>query len=396
MVDLEYIILKSKGTRSQNTNARGPTFTSASSTPGGIEIVEDRLSTADRSRVQSEATTLAIAPKMQMKLLEPVGDPADAPQSSDPTWGIVATNTHTSPYDGTGIKVGVIDTGIDPNHPAFTGVTFKHKNYTDGADNDTSDTDGHGTHCAGTIFGRDVDGTRIGVARGVTEACIAKVLGQGGAGSLDVAKAVQWCVDQGAHVVSMSLGIDFPGFVAWLQDRRGLRPEAATTLGLEAYRENVNMFSELSSYVAASSAFRQGTLIVAASGNESQRPDYEIAAAPPSVGTGVLSVGAIGQKDSQFGVAAFSNIECDVVGPGVNVVSAKPGGGLVALNGTSMATPHVAGIAALWAQRLQINSGRVSGNVLSANVIASATRESFSPEDDTQDVGEGLIQAPQD
>jgi subtilisin family serine protease len=91
------------------------------------------------------------------------------------------------------------------------------------------DLEGHGTHCAGTIFGRDVSSTRIGVARGVKTALIGKVLGSQGGSSESIVTAIQWAVDNGAHVISMSLGMDFPGFQKQLQ-QSGLPPELATSL----------------------------------------------------------------------------------------------------------------------------------------------------------------------
>ena len=72
---------------------------------------------------------------------------------------------------------------------AFNGVDLERRNFTTGSDDDK---DGHGTHCAGTIFGRDVDGLRIGVARGVDRAIIGKVLGPGGGASSDLADAITW------------------------------------------------------------------------------------------------------------------------------------------------------------------------------------------------------------
>src|SRR5690606_41473924 len=94
------------------------------------------------------------------------------PAAGDVTWGVKAMGAYTSPFDGSGIVVAVLDTGIDPTHPAFAGVNLTRRNFTTAGDDDTH---GHGTHCAGTIFGRAVNGTRIGVAPGVTEAVIGKV-----------------------------------------------------------------------------------------------------------------------------------------------------------------------------------------------------------------------------
>ena len=89
-------------------------------------------------------------------------------------------------------------------------MTILQKNFTQEEDDDNH---GHGTHCAGTIFGREVDNQRIGVAPGVNTALIGKVLGTGGGSSATLASAINWAADKGAHVISMSLGIDFPGFV---------------------------------------------------------------------------------------------------------------------------------------------------------------------------------------
>ena len=80
----------------------------------------------------------------------------------------------TSSCTGNGIVVAVLDTGIDASHPAFAGVEVIQKDFTGEGDGDQH---GHGTHCAGTIFGRNVNGTRIGVAMGVKKALIGKVLG---------------------------------------------------------------------------------------------------------------------------------------------------------------------------------------------------------------------------
>jgi subtilisin family serine protease len=296
-----------------------------------------------------------------------------------------------SPFDGDGITVAVLDTGIDPNHPAFQGVTVVQKNFTSaGADDDH----GHGTHCAGTIFGHDVGGLRIGIAPNVRRALIGKVLGQGGGSSATLANAIQWAVSEGAHVVSMSLGIDFPGFVDFLVNQQGLNINPATSIALEQYRANVNLFSALADAVEAQGAFGQGAVIVAASGNESNRPSFEIAVAPPAAGTGVLAVGALQQGATGFSVASFSNNQVDVSAPGVAVISAKLGGGLVGMSGTSMATPHVAGVAALWAQKLKDETGGVESPTLLAQLVAKAVTDPLAPGFEEDDVGTGIVQAP--
>jgi subtilisin family serine protease len=119
---------------------------------------------------------------MPIALIEPVSSPGDrttGPAEAVAAWGIEAVGASTSPFTGKGVTVAVLDTGIDKGHPAFAGVEITGRNFTAGTPDDISDTNSHGTHCAGTIFGRAVAGTRIGVAPGVSRAVIGKVLGPG-------------------------------------------------------------------------------------------------------------------------------------------------------------------------------------------------------------------------
>ena len=164
----------------------------------------------------NDRTVAAMAPAMPMKLIEPLAQSADFHGDAGPTtWGVSAVGAHTSPFTGAGVTVAVLDTGIDAKHPAFTGVDLVERDFTGGGS--TNDTNGHGTHCAGTIFGRDLNGLRIGVATGVTKALIGKVIGGPAGGGSDIlSEAIVWAADNGANVVSMSLGIDFPGWsIGW-------------------------------------------------------------------------------------------------------------------------------------------------------------------------------------
>jgi subtilisin family serine protease len=394
MLDEKFIVIR-------NESAFVPTFdnlgmgggaATLGDGPQTLEISEAVLTRAERNDLRRDPRTRAIAPPMPMKLIEPIASAAaSAADLDEATWGVTAVKAPESPFDGEGVTVAVLDTGIDPDHPAFQGVQLERHNFTTEGDDDQN---GHGTHCAGTIFGQDVEGKRIGIARNINRALIGKVLGEGGGSSATIAQAIQWAVNEGAHVISMSLGIDFPGVVDQLINDFNLDVNPATSLALEGYRANVNLFTELARFVRAQDVFGEGTVIVAASGNESERPEYEIAVAPPAAGTGIVAVGALQQEAGALSVAPFSNKQVDISAPGVGVVSAIPGGGLGSKSGTSMATPHVAGVSALWAQRQLQTVGGVNAQRLVARLIASGSMADLVAGAEAEDVGTGMVQAP--
>ena len=361
--------------------------------PIKIAIDVENLNLKKVRDLQSKSEVLSVTPAMPMKLIKPFTGQMPANGTKAITaWGIEAVGAHLSTLTGEGIKVAVLDTGINASHPAFKGVKLVQKDFT-GEGN--ADVEGHGTHCAGTIFGRNVNNIRIGVAPGIREALIGKVLGNNGGGSDIIASAINWAMENGAHVISMSLGIDFPGYVAWLQSD-GMPAELATSKGLEAYRQNVILFEQLAGFVRNLGAFRQPSVLVAAAGNESMRdqdPDYVIAVSPPAVAEGFISVAALAKKTGGWVPASFSNTGAMVSGPGVDIISADLKTGLTSMSGTSMATPHVAGVAALWAQKL-LKRGAFTPQQLVASIIGSGTITGMKKGYDPNAIGSGMVQAP--
>ena len=385
-----YIVLRShSGATRDNMLGPSPLATAAPiGAPLSVEV--EHIDRQSIPALTEKRDVLAVAPSIPMKLIAPLE--IAAATAEDLAWGVKAVGADTSPFTGNGIVVAVLDTGIDKNHPAFSGAQIIEKDFTGEGNGDQH---GHGTHCAGTIFGRTTGGKRIGIAPGVNKALIGKVLGNQGGSSESIVSAIQWAVENGANVISMSLGIDFPGLVKQLEDQ-GFPPELATSRALEGYRANVQLFERVASLLRAQGAFGQATVIIAAAGNESRRnvnPEFEIAVSPPAVAEGIISVAALGQGPQGLNVAYFSNTGANVAGPGVNIMSAKPGGGFQTMSGTSMATPHVAGVAALWAEQIK-SVGFLTSLSLTSRLVGNATLQGLQSGLDPFDIGIGLVQAP--
>lgn len=281
------------------------------------------------------------------------------------TWGLQATKAPASRFTGNGIKVAVLDTGLDLQHPDFTGRRITSRSFINGEA--VQDGRGHGTHCTGTACGplRPGQLPRYGIAY-EAEIFIGKVLNNAGRGTdIEILAGIDWAIANGCEIVSMSLGAGRCG--------GAVRPPSQVF-------ENVGR-----------RALAQGTLIVAAAGNDSNRPQGICPVSHPANCASIFAVGAI---DSRFRVASFSNAglspqggQVDIAGPGVNVRSSYLQPQLYrSLNGTSMATPHVAGIAALFAEA---NPG-VRGRGLMSLLLQQARRLPLP----ARDVGAGLVQAP--
>jgi len=355
------------------------------------------LTDSDAADLRADPTTEDVIPSVLFTLIKPFSEPEPG-KVTDSAWGIGAVGADSGGQDGNGVTVAVLDTGIDESHAAFAGLKFEPNDMMDftvderGVPGSAPDGDGHGTHVAGTIFGRDVGNTRIGVARGVRKVLIGKVLGPMGAPTETVYSAIEWALQRRADVVSMSLGMDFPGLVQRLV-QAGFPQDIAVSRTLEAYRSNVRLFDRLADQVKARVARGRGALLVAASGNESRRsadPRFTVAAGLPAAADGFISVGAL---QNPLAVASFSNTGCLLSAPGRDILSAKRGGGLTTLSGTSMATPHVAGVIALWVQKLFPSGDRPNG--WAADVMRAIENNVKSvPVHSRNDVGLGMVQAP--
>jgi subtilisin family serine protease len=277
------------------------------------------------------------------------------------TWGLEATLVPLSQLTGAGIKVAVLDTGFDDSHPDFRGRLVTKKLFA--SRSSTDDVHGHGTHCIGTACGplRPAGVPRYGIAH---EAHIfaGKVLGDDGFGTdRSIIAGMDWAVEEGCQVISMSLG-------------------AATAVG-DQPNDDYEQIGQV--------CLDAGVIVIAAAGNESDRPRLIAPVGSPANASTIMAVGAI---DRSFLVARFScggvnpGQEVDIAAPGVDVLSSVPGGRHARFQGTSMATPHVAGVAALLAQ----SDEKFRGWALWARLL-QLVRPLGAP---ARDVGKGLLQAP--
>jgi len=244
------------------------------------------------------------------------GGGSTSPPPQETPWGVVRMDANHNSGRGAGVVVAVIDTGIDLDHPDLAGnvvIPTENTNFVSPG-NPPDDDNGHGTHCSGIICAVDNSIGYVGVA---PEAKVlpVKVLNRRGSGWLsDVILGVQWVGDYaskyGIKVANMSLGA------------------SGSSSGLAA---------------AITYSTGKGVTFVVAAGNSFADANNYI----PAGYSNVITVSAL---DSSDDFAYFSNwgTAIDAIAPGVNVPSLYKNGGYKVLSGTSMASPHVAGAAALW------------------------------------------------
>lgn len=287
--------------------------------------------------------------------------------SAKHTWGLQATGVAQSTWSGRNVKVAVLDTGLDLKHPDFSKRAIVVQSFVPGQE--VQDGNGHGTHCAGIACGfSDNSGLRYGVAC-EAELFIGKVLSNHGSslGRSTIA-GIEWALSQGCQIISLSLG--------------------------EAIGPNQG-YSQVFERIGRR-ALLQNCLIVAAAGNESNRQQGVIApVGNPANCPSILAVSAI---DCRLEVADFSNGginpicgRVDIAAPGVDIYSSTPEPTLSPewlslydrTNGTSMATPYVAGIAALLCQ----SDSALTADQIWRLLISTSTPLPFS----ARDVGAGMI-----
>ncbi|MCP1469024.1 subtilisin family serine protease [Sphingobium sp. OAS761] len=365
--------------------------------PTRVKVATAELSDKEASAERRREGVRMIGRAMPVRLIA-YGDREPVPAAMGASWGIAATGADRSPRTGNGVTVAVLDTGINKKHPAFAGMELVCRDFTvDGEVKTAVDRHGHGTHCAGTIFGREIDGTRIGVAPGIERALIGKVLPDDGGGDSGMLfDALTWASREGANIVSMSLGFDFPGLVATLtQD--GMAPEVAASNALVVFGQNLRAFDTLMANFRVSEFIGRNMLVVSAAGNESRRDqaaDFRISTSLPAATLGVVSVAAYGQNGGGFRIAPFSNIDALIAGPGVDIVSADLKKGLARMSGTSQACPHVAGLAALWWEAIAAGGETPTPDRVREKLFSAAVTDGLPADCDETERGRGRALAP--
>jgi len=258
--------------------------------------------------------------------------------------------------DAAGVKVAIIDTGIDATHPDLAAAVAGGYNARSGSNDAWADDNGHGTHVAGTIAATHDGKGVVGVAPGARLYAV-KVLDKDGGGFLtDIIKGIVWCAQHDIKVANMSLGADRSVvFMQW----------------------------------AVEYASARGVTIVAAAGNSGPPMIGSSSVGYPAGYADVIAVSALAepQTGKPDAITSWSSRGPKVafIAPGENIYSTVPGGGYTWHDGTSMATPHVTGLAAL-----AVAHGAVGSRAVRAALAAAATP---LPGLTSSEQGRGLIDA---
>ena len=284
-------------------------------------------------------------------------------------WGLKAIGLEKTLYTGKGVDICILDTGIELSHPDFLSREIEGKSFISGEEWNR-DPNGHGTHCAGVATGniRTDTGKRYGIAKDANLK-IAKVLSDAGKGTTSsVIDAIDWAITKKFRILSLSLASP-----VLLNDTPSVLFETVGTRALE-----------------------NNCLIIAAAGNDSSRPSLPKPVSSPANAMSIMAVGAI---DGQMRVAKFSNGglnpstggNVNICAPGVDIFSSYPKNSknknnYYAMSGTSMATPHVSGLVALYMEQFPEKS---------AKEIWELVETKAKPIEGLKyrDIGSGLIQA---
>lgn len=313
---------------------------------------------------REQSLTMTYAPELTHYAISAPGA-ARLEDTRELTWGLQAigiTEAQQGGASGAGVRVAVLDTGFNSAHPDFASRSVVAESFVDSEG--PEDAHGHGTHCIGTACGPwdPQTGPGYGVAA-ESEIYSGKVLGDDGSGTdTSILAGIDWALENDCQIISMSLGAD----------EREVHPPYET---------------------AGRRALESGTLIIAAAGNNAQRSQGD----PGFVGAPANSpnIMAIAAVDQDLQVADFSarssphdGGEVDLAAPGVDVYSAwTQQEQYQTISGTSMATPHASGIAAII-----YGAAGARGEELWQQLVGSAAA---LEDQDTEDVGAGLAQVPE-
>lgn len=286
------------------------------------------------------------------------------PGKEDPPWdwGLQQMNIHRSPYKGEGVRIALLDTGIDLQHPDFQSSHIVAQSFVEGESE--QDQNGHGTHGAGLLIAGEK--TTLGIRYSVVpnaELYVGKVLRNSGSSpSRYLMMGINWALEQQCKVITISMGSRI---------RRGV-----------PYSTSYEKM--------AKAALDQGCLIISAAGNDSFRHlDRLMPVAEPANCPSIMAVGAINYQQKMYNrsnAAVNPDTAIDLVAPGVGILSSFVGEQRYkALSGTSMATAYAAGIAV---QHLQAQPDLTPLKLRA--LLRKRTQALNLPERDT---GAGLIQA---